>query len=69
MPDEVWLTRKEAANYLTSKGFPVAYFTLRNLAYQKNIGKGPPFRRFGWRTVRYRQDLLLKWAQERSEDL
>lgn len=64
-----WLTRKEAARHLTELGYPLTYHYLRNLGNTKNHGLGPPFRRFGWKTVRYRKADLEKWARERTEDI
>ena len=66
---EVWLSRKEAAKHLTTLGYPVSHLTLQYLGCTKNSGKGPPYRRFGWRTVRYRRDLLEEWAQSRTEEV
>jgi hypothetical protein len=60
-----WLTRKEAAAYLTSIGCPIAAGTLENLACNNNAGGGPSYRRTGWRTVRYHTRDLEKWAWAR----
>ncbi len=63
--DNEWLTRKEAAEYLTSLGCPMAARTLENLACNNNAGSGPSYRRTGWRTVRYYTPDLEKWAKAR----
>ncbi len=60
-----WLTRKEAAKYLTGLGYPIAAGTLENLACNNNAGGGPSYRRTGWRTVRYHTRDLEKWAGAR----
>jgi len=63
--DQVWLTRKEAALYLTSIGCPVAYHTLANMARGDNAFGGPAFHRVGWHTVRYKREDLEKWADKK----
>lgn len=55
------LTRRAAAELLTSKGFTTSPKTLAKLAC---IGGGPPFRRWGSRPV-YDPDDLLAWATAR----
>ena len=60
-----WLSRKEAATYLTERGIRVTERTLANLASNNNAGKGPSFTRARWRTVLYaRADLDLWLARE-----
>jgi len=56
------LDRKEAAQFLTSRGFKTAPATLAKLAC---IGGGPPFESFGRRPL-YREADLLAWAQART---
>ena len=58
-----WLTRKEAAAYLTSIGWPIAAKTLANLAGRNGGRGGPPYVAPGWRTVRYRRADLDDWAR------
>lgn len=65
-PHSEWLSRKEAARYLTEIGYRISPKTLDNYAQNNNAGKGPPFDRFGWKTVRYRRGDLLAWAQNRT---
>ncbi len=57
-----WLTRKEAANFLSSIGCPVTTTTLARLASNENAGKGPSFSRVRWRIVRYQKTDLRAWA-------
>lgn len=59
------LTRKEAANYLTSLGYRLSAKSLANLASNDNALKGPPFYRYGWRTIRYDREDLQKWFEAR----
>lgn len=56
------MTRKDAARYLTSKGFPIAAKTLSNMASEK---KGPKFTQTGWCTVVYRAGDLDEWLRIR----
>lgn len=63
-PDE-WLSRKEAARYLSLIGPSVTPRTLEKLANNNNEGKGPAFTRFGWRTVRYLRKDLDAWDRAR----
>ena len=66
-PDrDSWLHRKQAAAYLGSLGFAISPRTLGNLAANNNAGKGPPFTRFGWRTLRYRKTDLDNWVRDRA---
>ncbi len=65
--DDDFLTRKQAAAYLTKIGCPISYATLANRAAHNNAGKGPPFTRTGWRTVRYRKQDLDAWAYRNTE--
>lgn len=65
-----WLTRKEAAAYLTKIGCPISSRTLDNLARNNNEGNGPSFIRIGtgeWRRVRYRITDLDQWAYSHVE--
>ncbi len=63
-PDDVWLTRKEAATWLTKRGCPVTEGTLRKYASNDNAGGGPPFFRTGWKAVRYTVSDLERWRRE-----
>jgi hypothetical protein len=55
------LTRDAVAAALTAAGFPIKYATLQTKVTR---GGGPPFRRFGARTL-YRWGDALQWAQSR----
>lgn len=63
--DEVWLTRKAAAIYLSRLGVPMKHEYLAKLALPENKGKGPKFVKSGWRTVRYAKSDLDAYAQPR----
>lgn len=56
------LSRREAAAYLTAKGYPLAAATLASWAV---YGKGPKFSRFGRRPL-YRRDELDRWSREQT---
>jgi len=60
-----WLTRKQAAHYLTKRGYQLSHGSLCNMASNNNEGDGPKFYRFGWRTVRYLQTDLDAWCSSR----
>lgn len=62
METKVMFNRREAAAYLTSKGYPVAAATLASWAV---YGKGPNFARLG-RTPLYRRDELDRWSREQT---
>jgi hypothetical protein len=55
-------TRRQAAEFLTEQGYPVASTTLAKYA---SVGGGPIFESFGRKPL-YRPDDLLTWANERS---
>ena len=60
-PISDYLTRQEAAEYLTSKGYPTAKGTLQKLAC---VGGGPEYQLFGNRAL-YQPEKLLCWARAR----
>jgi hypothetical protein len=60
--ERIWLTRKEAATFLTRIGCPISVWTLAQMAVRDNEGKGPPFIRTGWKTLRYEPADLRAWA-------
>src|SRR5262249_59760860 len=62
MLNERRLGRKDAAQFLTERGYKTAAATLAKLAC---IGGGPPFESFGRRPL-YREADLLAWAQART---
>lgn len=61
-----WLSRKQAANYLTAVGCPITAKTLANLAANDNAGKGPSYTRFRWGRVRYLKSDLDVWRERES---
>ena len=61
-PDDRPLSRNEAADFLTSRGYPVAPATLAKLA---SIGGGPVFESFGRKPL-YRPADLLMWVRAKS---
>ena len=68
MIDGDWLTRKEAARYLTKLGVPTTPKRLEHLAINNNSGKGPPYTKFGWRSVFYQIRDLEAWAEWAKEN-
>jgi hypothetical protein len=62
MDCERLLDRKEAALFLTSRGFKTAPATLAKLAC---LGGGPVFESFGRRPL-YREVDLLAWAEAKT---
>lgn len=65
-PLKDFYSRKEAALYLTAIGHPIAVKTLKNMASNNNEGRGPPFDRIGWGSVRYARSDLDGWAKART---
>jgi len=63
-PDSIFLTRKEAALYLTSIGCHMSTYKLRRYAINNNAGRGPSFLRSGQKSIRYRRSDLDKWASK-----
>jgi hypothetical protein len=63
---DAWLSRQAAADYLVQIGVPISFRSLEKMAMHNNSGQGPPFFRFGWKTVRYRQSDLDVWAKKRT---
>lgn len=60
--DKLQFSRKEAARYLTSKGYRITPKTLQNLASNNNKGNGPAFTRMGWNhPVSYERADLDDW--------
>jgi len=58
-----WLSRKQAANYLSALGCPITAKTLANMAANNNKGGGPSYMRFRWGSVRYLKSDLDAWRQ------
>lgn len=61
-----WLTRKEAAIYLSGIGCLVQPRTLARLASR---GEGPPYRRTLERIAAYSKADLSKWAKDNTRDI
>src|SRR5690242_15406741 len=59
--DQRYLTRGEAAEYLTDLGYKIAPASLAKRAV---VGGGPPFRSWGRKPL-YDPEALLEWAQAR----
>jgi hypothetical protein len=55
---EKYLTRAEAAAYLTERGLPISKNTLQKMAC---LGGGPPYRIFGNKAL-HRPSELVEWA-------
>jgi hypothetical protein len=60
--DDRRLSRREAADYLTERGYRTAASTLAKLA---SVGGGPVFEKFGRRPL-YTPGSLLSWVAARS---
>lgn len=65
--NEVWLSRKAAAIYLTRLGVPMTHEYLSKLALAENAGKGPKFLKSGWKTVRYSKTELDAFIKRKVE--
>lgn len=65
--EKEWLSRQEAAAFLTKMGCPIAVGTLAKLAANNNEGDGPPFKRFRWKNVRYHVEALRAWARKEGK--
>lgn len=59
-----FLTRAEAAAFLTENGYPVGKGTLQKIA---STGGGPVYRIFGNRAL-YAPSDLLAWAEQRCSE-
>ncbi len=65
--EDIWVSRKEASSFLIAIGCPVSVKTLAKMAENDNARNGPPFRRSGWRTIRYHRKDLNEWAEKNME--
>lgn len=61
-----WLSRKQAASFLATLGCAITPRTLEKMASNNNAGKGPPFTRFRWKSVRYARIDLEAWAKKEA---
>jgi hypothetical protein len=59
-----YLTRPEAAKHLTERGLPITKSTLQKMA---TTGGGPPYQKFGNRTL-YTPNTLDSWAEEKLSE-
>lgn len=66
-PAKEWLSRKEAATYLTRRGCPITAQTLANMGSNNNARGGPPFTRLAWSRVQYHITDLDAWVKGRSK--
>lgn len=64
-----WLSRAEAAAFLTKLGCPIAPGTLAKLAANNNAGNGPTYKRFRWKSVRYNVADLREWAADQGDEV
>jgi hypothetical protein len=60
---ERWLSRKEAATYLTAMGYSISPRTLANYA---SDGSGPPYRLWLGVRAQYDSTELVNWANSRT---
>jgi hypothetical protein len=61
--DDALLTRRQAAQFVTDSGFPLAFSTLSKLCA---LGDGPPVARWWGRRPLYSLRELKAWAETRS---
>ena len=66
LPDDL-LTRGEAAQYLSGRGFPISKRSLEKMASNNNAGQGPPYFRMRWNAVRYKRRDLDAWCEREIE--
>lgn len=66
--DKDFMSRKEAARYLTENGYGITAQSLANLASNNNARKGPAFTRFGWKMVQYKRADLDSWLAARRTE-
>jgi hypothetical protein len=59
-----YLTRRELAEFLTQRGFPISYSTLLKLAMPSR-GEGPPAIGFWGNRALYDPEKALAWAKKR----
>lgn len=61
-PDDTPVGRKDAANFLTGRGYTISPATLAKLA---TVGGGPAYVKFGRRPL-YTKHALLAWVRSRT---
>lgn len=55
--DKTYLLRKQAADYLRKRGYPISHNTMSKMAAKSNAGGGPPFFKSARRTLYLISDL------------
>jgi hypothetical protein len=66
-PSEKLLTRRALAEFLTERGFPISYSTLKIMAMPSR-GGGPPAEAAWGNRLLYDPNKALKWAKARLSD-
>ncbi len=61
-----FMSRKEAAIYLTKIGCKISALTLQKYACNRNAGKGPPYTKRRSQTVQYERSDLDTWAKKEA---
>jgi hypothetical protein len=64
IPADRWLTRKEAARFLSGLGYIISAKSLSNMSARDSAGRGPAFHRAG-RNIVYLETDLRAWAHSR----
>lgn len=64
-----FMTRKDAARYLTTKGYPISAKRLANMASNNNAGNGPKFTQTAWSKVVYNRIDLDEWLRARQRKI
>lgn len=62
-----WFGRKQAADYLVSRGHHCNAQLLAEWASNSNAGNGPSYYRDGWSRVRYKKEDLDIWSEKRLQ--
>ena len=63
-PARQFLTRKQAATFLTEAGFPTSFAVLNKLS-MPTVGKGPEIALWWGPRALYTEESLLAWARSR----
>jgi len=65
-----YMTRKEAAYFLETIGYPITVTTLAKYATHDNkLKRGPSFYRYQKKFVRYSKEDLIAWVSEKREKI
>ena len=65
--DREYMTRRQLAEFLTERGFPISKSTLDKLAMPSR-GEGPPHVGFWGNRALYEPDKSLAWAKKRFRE-